>query len=122
LAGGLVGLTNGFVIARLGINALITTLATMQIVRGAAFIACDGRPIGVMEASFYNLGITSFLGVPTPVWIMVACFVLFGVLLNRTTFGRNTLAIGGNKEAAYLAGIRVTAMKIGIFSLPGLIG
>jgi len=121
LAGGLVGALNGFVIARLGINALITTLATMQIVRGLAFLACDGRPIGVMNEGFYSLGITSIAGVPTPVWIMLACFLLFGILLDRTIFGRNTLAIGGNKEAAYLAGIRVTAIKIFIFTLQGLI-
>jgi L-arabinose transport system permease protein len=121
LAGGLVGLVNGFVIAQLGINALITTLATMQIVRGLAFIACDGRPIGVIDDRFFTLGITNVLGVPTPVWIMVGCFVVFGVLLHRTIFGRNTLAVGGNREAAYLAGIRVARLKIVIFTLQGLI-
>jgi len=121
LAGGVVGIFNGFVIAKLGINALITTLATMQIVRGVAFIACEGRPIGVVNDSFYTLGITNPLGIPTPVWIMTVCFIVFGILLNRTTFGRNTLAIGGNKEAAYLAGIRVTQLKIIIFTLQGLI-
>lgn len=120
-AGGAVGLLNGFVIAAVGINALITTLATMQIVRGLAYITCDGRPIGVLDDRFYALGISSVAGVPTPVWIMIACFAAFGVLLNRTTFGRNTLAIGGNREAAYLAGIRVTALKIVIFLLQGLI-
>ena len=121
LAGGLVGIVNGLVIARLGINALITTLATMQIVRGLAFIACDGRPIGVIDEDFFTLGISRFLGVPTPVWIMIVCFVVFGVLLNRTIFGRNTLAVGGNTEAAYLAGIRVTRLKVVIFTLQGLI-
>jgi L-arabinose transport system permease protein len=121
LAGGVVGLVNGFVIARLEINALITTLATMQIVRGLAFIACDGRPIGVIDDRFFTLGITNFLGVPTPVWIMIACFIVFGVLLHRTIFGRDTLAVGGNREAAHLAGIRVTRLKIIIFTLQGLI-
>jgi L-arabinose transport system permease protein len=121
LAGGVVGLVNGFVIAQLGINALITTLATMQIVRGLAFIVCDGQPVGVASESFYTLGMTNLSGIPMPVWIMAACFALFGVLLNRTTFGRNTLAIGGNKEAAYLAGIRVSGLKVVIFTLQGLI-
>jgi L-arabinose transport system permease protein len=51
---------------------------------------------------------------------MVACFVVFGILLNRTIFGRNTLAIGGNAEAARLAGIDVTRTKIIIFTLQGL--
>lgn len=121
LAGGIIGVLNGFVIASLGINALITTLATMQIVRGLAFIICDGRPIGVINENFFSLGISSLAGVPTPVWIMLVCFLIFGILLNRTTFGRYTLAIGGNKEAAYLAGIGVSRMKIVIFTLQGLI-
>ncbi len=121
LAGGMVGVVNGFVIARLGINALITTLATMQIVRGLSFIASDGKAIGISSASFFTLGIGSFAGVPNPVWVMVACFIVFGILLNRTVFGRNGLAIGGNAEAARLAGISVTRSKIIIFSLQGLI-
>jgi L-arabinose transport system permease protein len=120
LAGGVVGLVNGVVIAWLGINALITTLATMQIVRGLCYIVSDGKAIGVRESGFFTLGISSLLTVPTPVWIMIGCFVFFALLLNRTTFGRNTLAIGGNREAARLAGIDVTSVKITIFTLQGL--
>jgi L-arabinose transport system permease protein len=126
LAGGAVGLLNGTVIALLGINALITTLATMQIVRGLCYIVSDGKAIGVSQESFFALGITSFpdwagfQGLPTPVWILLAGFVLFGLLLNKTVFGRNALAIGGNIEAARLAGIPVSATKIVVFVLQGL--
>ena len=120
LAGGLVGLINGTVIARLGINALITTLATMQIVRGFSYIVSDGKAVGVGQASFFMLGISSFLSIPTPVWIMAACFLVYGILLNRTIFGRNTLAIGGNAEAARLAGIGVARTKVIIFTLQGM--
>jgi len=118
VAGGLVGLLNGFVIARLRINALITTLATMQIVRGLGFIICKGRPRALLLPA---LGEASLLGVPTPVWITAGCFVAFGLLLNRTVFGRNALAIGGNREAARLAGIAVTRTKMVIFTLQGLV-
>ena len=120
LAGGVVGLVNGTVIAALGINALITTLATMQIVRGCSFIVSDGKAVGVGVSAFFSLGIANILGVPMPVWIMAVCFLAYGVLLNRTVFGRNTLAIGGNMEAARLAGINVTGIKIMIFVLQGL--
>ena len=120
LAGGVVGLVNGTVIAALGINALITTLATMQIVRGFSFIASDGKAVGVGVSAFFSLGIANVLGVPMPVWIMAVCFLTYGVVLNRTVFGRNTLAIGGNMEAARLAGINVTGIKIMIFVLQGL--
>lgn len=120
-AGALVGFINGFVIARMGINALITTLATMQAVRGVAYLISDGKAVGIRVASFYSLGISSFLGIPTPIWIMLAAFAVFGVLLNNTIFGRNSLAVGGNPEAAHLAGIRVTSLKVLIFTLQGAV-
>lgn len=120
LAGGLVGLVNGVVIAKLRINALITTLATMQIVRGLGFIVSGGIAVGILKEEFYVLGNNLLLGIPIPVWLMIACFVVFGVLLNRTTYGRNTLAVGGNKDAVRLAGISVDKIKILIFTLQGL--
>jgi L-arabinose transport system permease protein len=120
-AGTLIGFINGVFVAGLGINALITTLASMQIVRGLGFIVSDGRAVGIRTDGFFALGNTAWLGVPTPVWLTVGCFVIFGLLLNRTIFGRNTLAIGGNKEAAHLAGVPVTRIKITIFTLQGLI-
>jgi L-arabinose transport system permease protein len=120
-SGALIGFTNGVFVARLGINALITTLASMQIVRGLGFIVSDGRAVGIRTDAFFALGNTAWLGVPVPVWLTVACFLLFGTLLNLTIFGRNALAIGGNREAAHLAGVPVTRIKIVIFTLQGLV-
>ena len=114
------GLLNGIVVAKFKINPLITTLASMQIVRGLAFIVSDGKAVGISQESFFSLGNSEFLKLPTPVWICLGCFALFGFVLQRTTFGRNTLAIGGNEEAARLAGIRVDRIKISIFALQGL--
>lgn len=116
-----VGAVNGLLIARAGINALIATLATMQIVRGLGYIVSDGKAVGITQESFFGLGNSSLAGVPTPVWICAACFVLFGFLIERTTFGRNTLALGGNAEAARLAGIPVDRVKIVIFTLQGAV-
>jgi len=115
------GLVNGFVIARLKINALITTLATMQIVRGLAYIISDGKAVGIEDERFFVLGYANWLGLPAPIWIMALCMVIFGFLLNKTTFGRNTLSIGGNEEAARLAGVPVVRTKIIIFVLSGLV-
>lgn len=138
-AGALVGLANGIVIALLGINALITTLATMQIVRGMSYLASEGKAVGVANDAFYTLGNSNarmvpwlawvgetgefgnwLLGLTSPIWIMIVCFLIFGILLKKTVFGRNTLAIGGNSEAAFLAGIPVKFTKIVIFTLQGL--
>ncbi len=120
-SGALVGLVNGVLVARVGINALITTLASMQIVRGLGFIASDGRAVGIRTDSFFAFGNSALFGVPTPVWLTIGCFAVFGVLLNLTIFGRNALAIGGNKEAAHLAGVPVTRIKVVIFTLQGLV-
>lgn len=122
-AGGLVGYVNGFVIARIGISAMIATLATQQIARGLTFISSGGSAVGVSNVAFYKLGSTLFpaqFGIPLPVWAMGGCFLVFGFLLNKTIFGRNTLAIGGNTEAAKLAGINVARTKVIIFTLMGI--
>ncbi len=122
LTGGfIVGLFNGVVIAKFRINALITTLATMQIVRGLALISSDGRAVGINDPSFYQLALSKFLSIPTPIWVMGLLFVIFGFVLNRTVFGKNTLAIGGNPEASRLAGVNVDSMRIWIFALQGLV-
>jgi L-arabinose transport system permease protein len=118
--GALIGAGNGYVVARLKINALITTLATMQIVRGLGLIVCDGKAVGIGLDGFFTLGNSAFLGVPTPVWITTVCFCVFGFVLKHTVFGRDTLAVGGNSEAAHLAGIPVERVKIAIFTLQGI--
>jgi L-arabinose transport system permease protein len=129
LGGGLVGSLNGFVIARLGINALITTLATMQIVRGLAFILPKGQSVGISHPAVLKFGSFAWppitydgrvIGINSSTWLMIGAFLLFGFLLNRTIFGRNALAIGGNPEAADLAGIPVARHKIIIFAIQGV--
>jgi len=119
--GMLFGLINGIVVAKFKINALITTLATMQMARGMGYIISDGKAVGIVEESFFDIGNSAMLGVPTPVWITILCFVLFGLLLNKTTFGRNTLSMGGNEEASRLAGVNVVRTKIIIFTMTGMI-
>lgn len=120
LGGGLIGLINGFIIAKAGINALITTLAMSQIVRGLGFIVSGGSAVGIPNEKFFTLGNGQFLSIPNPIWITLLCFIVFGIMLNKTSYGKNTLAIGGNKEAAKLAGISVGNIRILIFTLQGL--
>jgi len=120
-AGAAIGTINGLLIAKARINALIATLATMLMVRGAAFIASQGQAVGIADEGFMAFGDTRWMGLPLPVWLTAACFLVFGVLLNHTAFGRNTLAIGGNAEAARLAGVRVDRLRVLIFLLQGLV-
>jgi L-arabinose transport system permease protein len=120
-AGALVGLFNGVVVARFKVNSLIATLATMEIVRGLAFLASGGEAVSISKEQFYVLGSGTFLGVGFPVWITILCFALLGVVLNATVFGKNVLAIGGNPEAAHLAGVPVDRVRIVVFALQGLV-
>jgi L-arabinose transport system permease protein len=121
LAGAAIGFINGVVIAKLRVNALITTLATMEMVRGLAFIASGGQAVGVSNTAFFTIGNTMILGIPSPVWITILCFVVFGVMLNKTVYGRNTLAVGGNPSASRLAGVGVEKTRIYIFLIQGVI-
>ncbi|BAO87357.1 L-arabinose ABC transporter permease AraH [Caballeronia cordobensis] len=120
-AGAVIGFVNGAVIAYLRINALITTLATMEIVRGLGFIVSHGQAVGVSSDTFIALGGLSMMGISLPIWVTLACFIVFGVLLNQTVYGRNTLAIGGNPEASRLAGINVERTRVWIFLIQGAV-
>ena len=121
LAGAAVGLFNGVVVARLRVNSLIATLAMMEVVRGLAYIVSHGDAVLISEESFFRLGAGSIAGIGVPVWENLLLFLLFGWLLNRTVFGKNVLAIGGNAEAARLAGIEVARVKIIVFVMQGLV-
>ena len=121
-AGAAVGFANGFMVAKVKINALITTLASMEIVRGMAYIVSNGKAVGIAHESFFVLGNSSWLGLSTPVWFCLQfASLFFGVLLQCTTFGRHTLAIGGNEVASRFAGIPVARTKIIIFTMQGLV-
>ena len=121
LAGGAVGLVNGVLVARYKINSLIVTLAMMEVVRGLAYIVSNGDAVMISEESFFDLGGGSFLGISYPIWSNIVGFIVFGFLLRKTVFGKNVLAVGGNSEAAALAGLPVTRIKIAVFVLQGLV-
>ena len=121
VAGAAIGLFNGWNIAKMRINALIATLVTMGAVRGLGFIASHGQAVGISNEGFFSLGNNDVFGLPIPVLFCAVCFVVFGVMLNKTVFGRNTLAIGGNPDAARLAGVAVDRTRIYIFLIQGIV-
>jgi L-arabinose transport system permease protein len=122
LGGGLIiGLVNGIAVAQLKVSSLIVTLATMEIVRGLGFLVSGGEAVSIPVESFYALGSGAALGINYPIWIMLLGFVLFGVVINYTVFGRNVLAIGGNAQAARLAGTPVNRVRIIVFCIQGVI-
>ncbi len=114
------GVVNGVLIAYGKVVPFMTTLAMLAAARGLAEIMSDRQTQVVSVAGFADFFRSEFLGVPLLVCIFALVAVAGWVLLNRTTFGRRTLAIGGNPEAARLAGINVQRHTLMLYALLGL--
>ena len=120
LCGALVGLVNGVVVAYLRINALIATLAMSFVVSGIAEVATNNTFYSLFnKPSLGKFATTDFLGAQSAIWITLIVVVLLGLALWRTTFGRYVFAAGGNAEAARLAGVRVSRVRIITYVLSG---
>ncbi len=116
----LIGVLNGFMVATIGIPALIATFASQTIFEGVAYLISGGRPISGLPEGFALFGRSSLGMVPVCTIIMIVCFAIGSFILNKTFFGRYFYAIGGNEEASELSGIRVNRMKYLIYALSGL--
>ena len=120
IAAVLIVLLNGFMVATIGIPALIATFATQTAFAGLTLIICDGQPINSFTEAFKVFGQAKVGGlVPVPVIIMAVCFAIGSFILNKTYFGRYFYAVGGNIEAARLSGIRTGRVKYLAFALSG---
>lgn len=119
-AGALGGCLNGLVIARVRVNPLITTLATMGIFQGIA-VLIGGPGISYLPEGFTQLGQTVVLGAQAPVWAMLGLVLAGHYLLTHTRFFRLYYYIGSNGRAARLSGIEVERMQIIAFTLMGVI-
>lgn len=114
LAGLLIGATNGLVVTWLRVPPFVVTLAMMLVARGAAFKYTDARTISGLPASFASLS----SGVAA-VTIMGVAFALAWLALMRTPFGRHVYAIGGNRDAAWLSGIRIERVLLLVYMVSG---
>ena len=119
LFGAFSGAFAGAGITRFKVTPFIVTLALMTIWRGAAFVYTEGRPIWELPEAFAYLGGGRILGLPFPTLIMVIVFVLSHIALTKTRFGRYVYAVGGNIEAARLAGIRTNRLLVQVYILCG---
>jgi ribose transport system permease protein len=119
LTGAAAGLINGMLSAYLSLAAFIVTLGTMTFLRGAAYTMTDGQPIVSNTLSFRDLGNGYLAGIPVPVVIMVIVYVVAWFVLERTRYGRHVYAVGGNAEAARLAGINVKRVLTSVYVIAG---
>jgi ribose transport system permease protein len=105
------GTINGFSVAFLRINPIITTLGTMMIYRGIAFKITEARALGVTGAFFTAVGSGRILGVPVSVYIMLGIYLLVHIMLAYTAHGKRVYAVGGNPEASFISGIDVRMVR-----------
>ncbi|MBA7499114.1 Ribose import permease protein RbsC [subsurface metagenome] len=120
IVGSLVGMLNGFLAAKIHIPAIIATLGTMTIVRGLVYLYTGGYPLYVDSPGFAFIG-QGYLGpIPFPVIILIIMVVFWQFILIRTRFGRYACALGGNKEAVRLSGVKVDYYHILTFVVGGL--
>ena len=122
LGAGLVcGLVNGLLITGGRLPPFIATLGMMSVARGAALMFTEGRPVSGFSESFRIIATGEVLGIPFPVIVMVAVYILAHVVLTRTKLGRYTYAIGGNEEATLLSGVSVKIYKTTVYGICGML-
>jgi len=116
--GGIVGLLR----ARVGVPSFIGTLGLWNVLGGLALFTTNALPVPVpITDPVIDLLSGRILGVPTPAWVMLVAFAVFGFISTRTAYGRSVYAVGGNSRAARLAGINVAKVRVLIFVTTGLL-
>jgi len=121
LAGTLVGLINGLIVARLNIPAIITTLGTYTIVRGLSNLVAGGMSVFGLPAAYKVLG-TGYISVfPIPVVVMLVVLLVLYLVLNHMPFGRYVYAIGNNSRSARVSGINIARIKQLVFIISGTV-
>lgn len=128
LAGGLAGLINGFVIAKMKVPSFVATLGMMYVAKGLALIIADLKPIyftsvegfsDIATGSIFS-GIIPEFDIPNAVIIFLGSAVIGSFILFKTSLGRYTFALGSNEEATRLSGVNVDRWKIAVYTVTGI--
>ena len=119
LAGTALGALNGFIVWKTGVDAFIVTLGAMLGIRGLVFIYTQEQSFYAANFAYSDFGMSSIGPIPTLAFIFLAFTLFVHLLLTRTVHGRNTYAVGGNREAAINAGIKVGPHMVVNFMIVG---
>lgn len=114
------GAVNGFFVSVCGIPPFISTLGMMTLLCGVILVYTKGSPIPIKSDAYKFFGKGSIAGIPVPVIILIIVFLLAHYILTQTSYGRSVYAVGGNREAARLSGIRVKTSEFLVYTLNGL--
>lgn len=115
------GTLNGVIVTRLKVNPFIATLGTTSIFGGAAYLYSHSAPVLVDRPDFNVLGAGRWFGVPISLVLLIIAYIIGAVVLSKTVYGRSLYALGGNPEAARLAGLRVDLLKTSTYALVGVL-
>jgi len=115
------GLANGGLVSLLGLPPFVVTLGTLGIAQGAALVLTEGNAVSGLGPGISALYADHIAGIPLPVIIALATWLVTHVLLYHTRFGAYVFAIGGNRDALVLAGVRASAWHIAIYAYGGLV-
>lgn len=119
LVGLAVGLLSGVLVAYVGIQPIVATLAILVGGRGLALVIAHGQLVGVQDQGFLSLGSGQVLGIPVTVLIAAVLALVIWLLVGRTTFGRQLVAIGDSRAASLLAGLPVRRVLLGVYAASG---
>jgi ribose transport system permease protein len=114
------GYLNGILIARMNLNPFITTLGMQMFLKGAMLLLANGKSILGLPDQFNAIGQGRLLGIQYPVFILIILIIVFEITLRRSRILRTSYYVGGNENAARLSGIKVNRVKVGIYSLTGI--
>jgi ribose transport system permease protein len=121
LLGAVLGLINGLLIAGIGIADFIATLGMLSILRGAVMLITRGVPVFGLQNRAFRFLAQGFIGpIPFPIILTVVLFGICFFVMERTRFGRYVIALGSNREAAILVGIRIRKIKIIVYTMSGI--
>ena len=120
LAVAVLGVLSGVVITRGQIAPFVVTLGMMTIARGLTLVYTGGMPISPVAPAFRVLGDGYLWVIPVPIIIMLAVYLLAGLVLRGTAFGRHVYAIGGNEQVARLSGVNTGRVKTAVYAISGL--
>ena len=117
----IIGLCNGLVVSYLKVQPFIATLGMQQVVYGICLVYTGGTPIGSLNKNFTSLASNTIVGIPVLIWIALVVALCFWFLYNKTRHGKYMYAIGGNENAAQVAGVNVSATLIRIYILASVL-
>jgi ribose transport system permease protein len=116
-----VGSLNGIMVSRVNVPPFIATLGTLTAGSGMAYVIGGGAPINGLPPEFGSIANTKVLGLQIPVLLMIVGIIALAIIMKRTTYGMRVYAVGGNRNAAEIAGINAKNVLFSVYAISGLL-